>query len=82
MTWTYSVTFEFDAAPPETVKGEIVAGKAENALHRAAKAAKNERPNTRFRSLVVLLEPKCRERSAEERADDEYFRSGTRYPGQ
>jgi hypothetical protein len=55
----WCVTFEFDEQAPETVRGEIVAGKAETAAHRAIKAAKKERPNTRARSIVVLLEPEA-----------------------
>lgn len=57
MTFKTSVTFEFNEAAPETVKGEIVCGKAETAAHRAVKAAKKARPNTRPSSIVVLLEP-------------------------
>lgn len=53
-----SVTFEFDDAAPETVKVQIAAGSPSVACSRAVKAAQKARPNTRFRSLLVLLESK------------------------
>jgi hypothetical protein len=56
VTFQWAVTFELAEAAPETVRGEIVAEKPETAAFRAVKAAKTAKPNTRFRSLAVLIE--------------------------
>ncbi len=52
-----SVTFEFDEAALETFRTTVAAGMASTACSRAVTAARHARPNTRFASLVVVLEP-------------------------
>ena len=52
----YAVTFEFDNAQPETVRGEIAVPNARLGVRRALEAAQRAKPNMKFRALVVLLE--------------------------
>ena len=56
MQYRWAVTFEFDQEPPETVRGEIDVPNPRLGARRAVEAAQRAHPNTRFRSLVVLLE--------------------------
>lgn len=88
ITYTASVSFEYDEACPQTFRGAIVAANGAQAARRAYEAAQKAFPNSRPKSIVVVLEVGERTqvrdaaREAERRADDEYFRFGTRYPGQ
>lgn len=52
-----AVTFESPSGPPETYRGEIVAGSWQKAASSAVRAAKAAYPGRRSCSLVVLLTP-------------------------
>lgn len=67
--YRYAITFEFDEAAPETVRGEVVATEASGAARRAVVAAQQAKPHRHFRSLVVLLE-RDRDADAAERVVD------------
>jgi len=56
MTFDYSVSFEYQEAPPDTVKGQVIAATAVTAAARAVKAARVQLPNKRPSSLVIVLE--------------------------
>jgi hypothetical protein len=58
MRLRYSVSFESDTQPVQTVGGEVVAAEAPGAARRALKEASTRRPNPRqhWRSVVVVLE--------------------------
>jgi hypothetical protein len=58
----YSISFEFDEAAPETVRGELDVSNPRLGARRAVEAAQRAKPNMHFRSLVLLLE---RERDAD-----------------
>lgn len=79
------MSFESDSAPVLTHREEIAATNAQKAASLAVKAARKVFRGKSPRSIVIVLEEVGRvqlPRSEEARADDEYFRSGARYPGQ
>jgi hypothetical protein len=56
--WLYAVCYEApNSRPPETLRGEVVAGTSYTACSRAIKQANAEKTTRGFTSLVVLLEP-------------------------
>jgi hypothetical protein len=61
ITYGASVTHEFDEQPCRTWRGEIVAANGAQAVRRAYEAASKAFPNSRPRSLVVVLEIGSRE---------------------
>jgi hypothetical protein len=61
ITYSASVTFETDQQPCRTWRGEIVAANGAQAVRRAYTAASKAFPNSRPRSLVVVLEIGSRE---------------------
>lgn len=56
ITYTASVSFEYDQAAPQTYQGSIVAANHAQAVRRALTAASRAYPGARPRSLVVVLE--------------------------
>ena len=57
MRYTYSVSYESDSQPVETVRGELEAEDPKSATVRAARAANTRRPKGRqFRSWVIVVE--------------------------
>ena len=55
--YTYSVSYESDSQPVETVRGELEAEDPKSATVRAARAANTRRPKGRqFRSWVIVVE--------------------------
>lgn len=56
ITYQASVSFEYDLAPVQTYRGEIVAANASLAARRAVEAARRSFPKTAPRSMVVVLE--------------------------
>ena len=56
MKVAYSATFEFDEAPPVTVRGEVEASSLPTLCARAARDAKAQRPQMMWSSFVVVLD--------------------------
>lgn len=56
ITYQASCSFEYDLAPVQTSRGEIVAANASLAARRAVEAARKAFPKSSPRSIVVVLE--------------------------
>lgn len=54
--WDYTVTFEFEEAPPLTERGQVAAGSLHVACSRAIKEAKKARPRLHPASVVILVQ--------------------------
>ena len=52
----YAVTFEFDSAPPVTVRGHVDANMVRTVFARAVDEAVTKAPGARWRSMSVLLD--------------------------
>lgn len=64
ITYSASVSLEFDTQPVLTVRREIVAANAPQAARRALTEARRAYPGTRPRSMVVVLEELSRQQAA------------------
>jgi hypothetical protein len=53
---TYSITFEHDTKPTQTVRGDALTNDPHLALRRALNAIEQAHPRYKWRSLVVVLE--------------------------
>lgn len=58
MRFRYSVSFESDLRPVDTIRGEVIGSQASGCVRLAFKEASEKRPNRRahWRSAVVVLE--------------------------
>lgn len=56
MKLNYSVSFENETTPVDTVRGTVVAGGPGTAANRAIKLAKKQAKTGRWKSIVVVLE--------------------------
>jgi hypothetical protein len=56
LTLQYSITFEHDLKPQETVRGDAQTEDPHLALKRALNACERAYPRSKWRSLVVVLE--------------------------
>lgn len=56
ITYHASCSFEYDLAPVQTSRGEIIAANASLAARRAVEAARKAFPKSSPRSIVVVLE--------------------------
>ena len=58
MRYRWAVTFEFEEAKPETVRGEMDVPNPRLGARRAVEAAQKAKPGMRFQSLVIVLDRK------------------------
>lgn len=56
MTFTVSVTFEYETRQPDTAKVSIDAGSYATAIRRAVQVAQKQLKPSHWRSIVVLME--------------------------
>ena len=56
MRCSFAVTFEFSEAPPETVRGIVEALEVQTLAARAFRQAKEEKPNMKWSSVVLVLQ--------------------------
>lgn len=56
MTFTASVTFEYETRQPDTAKVSIDAGSYATAIRRAVQAAQKQLKPSHWRSICVVLE--------------------------
>jgi hypothetical protein len=56
LTLQYSITFEHDTKPQQTVRGDANTDDPHLALRRALNACEQAHPRSQWRSLVVVLE--------------------------